>query len=372
MAEKTVSTESLAMEEEKQYTGKKLRMAFIGCGGIAQTHLAALRNMPEVEVVAGCDIDPKRLQIMEEKWGVKKNYKDWKVMLKEMAGEIDAIDVCTPNGVHAPAAIDSANAGLHVITEKPMAMTPDECNRMIEAAKKADKKMCIGFQYRYHPNTQFLKRAADEGQFGKVMFVKCRALRRRGIPNWGVFGQKELQGGGPMIDIGVHVIEMAHYVMGSPKPVSASGNTWTWMGNKPSNVVSQWPNWDYKTYTVEDLAIGQVRFENGALMQIEASFCNHIEKDVWNFELVGENGGCSWDPPMIFRDQAGSMVNIAPGFLPQDTGFASLFQVKLQNFVDACLKGTPMTAPGEAGLAVQKILDGVYRSAEAGKEILID
>ena len=104
------------------------------------------------------------------------------------------------------------------------------------------------------------------------MFVKCQALRRRGIPNWGVFGQKKLQGGGPMIDIGVHVIEMAHYMMGSPEPVAAAGNTWTYMGNKKSAVVSQWPNWDYKTYTVEDLAIGQIRFDNGSILQIEASF----------------------------------------------------------------------------------------------------
>lgn len=372
MAEKSVSTESLALEENQEYKGPKLRVAVIGCGGIAQTHLQAMQQMPEVEVVAGCDIDPKRLKIMEEKWGVKKNYKDWKVMLKEMAGQIDAVDVCTPNGVHAPASIDSSNAGLHVITEKPMAMTPDECKRMIEAAEKNGKKLCIGFQYRYHPNTQFLKRAADEGQFGKIMFVKCRALRRRGIPNWGVFGQKHLQGGGPMIDIGVHVIEMAHFVMGSPRPVAAAGNTWTWMGNKPSNVVSQWPNWDYKTYTVEDLAIGQIRFENGAIMQIEASFVNHIEKDVWNFELVGENGGCQWDPPMIFRDQAGYMVNIQPGWISRDAGFGTLFKTKLQNFVDACLNDTPMIAPGEAGLAVQKILDGVYRAADAGKEVTID
>ena len=126
---------------------------------------------------------------------------------------------------------------------------------MIEAAKKAKKKLVCGFQFRFHPATQFITRARDEGQFGNVMFMKCQALRRRGIPNWGVFGRKELQGGGPMIDIGVHVIEMAHYVMGSPRPVAASGNTWTYMGDKPSQVVSMWPNWDYKTYTVEDLAM---------------------------------------------------------------------------------------------------------------------
>lgn len=371
MADKSVSTDSLAMGDDKpQYKGKKFRIAFIGCGGIAQTHLAALQNFEDVEVVAGVDILPSRLKVMEEKWGVTKLYKDWKTMLKEV--QPDAVNICTPNGVHAAPAIDAAAAGCHVIVEKPMAMTPAECQKMIDTAKKHKVKLAVGFQYRYHPNTQFLKRAADEGQFGDVMFVKCRALRRRGIPNWGVFGQKKLQGGGPMIDIGVHVIEMAHYVMGSPKPVAATGNTWTFMGNKPSKIESMWPNWDYKTYTVEDLAIGHVRFENGAILHIEASFCAHIEKDVWNFDLMGTKGGCNWDPPMIFRDVAGTMINSVPGYLSNTGTFPEMFKIKLRNWIDACTKGTELTAPGEAGLAVQKILSGVYASAEAGgKEVPI-
>lgn len=370
MAEKTVSTESLAKEVKQAYKGQKLRMAFVGCGGIAQTHLQVIQqNLPEIEVVAGVDIDPDRLVTMEEKWGVKNNYTDWKKMLREV--KPDVVNVCTPNGVHAQPAIDASAAGAHVITEKPMAMNSRECEKMVEAAAKAKRKLAVGFQYRYHPNTQHLKRAREAGQFGNIMFMKCQALRRRGIPNWGVFGRKELQGGGPMIDIGVHVIEMAHYLMGSPQPVLASGNTWTYLGDKPSNVVSQWPNWDYKTYTVEDLAIGQIRFANGAIMQIEASFAAHIEKDVWNFTMMGDKGGARWDPAQIYTDAAGTMVNIDTGFLPSGTDFFSLFTLKLRNFTDAILKGTPLEAPGEAGVAVQKILDGVYRSAEAGKEITI-
>jgi predicted dehydrogenase len=274
--------------------------------------------------------------------------------------------------VHAAPAIDALNAGCHVIVEKPMAMNPAQCKKMIETAAKNKKKLSVGFQYRYHPNTEFITRARDEGQFGNVMFVKCQALRRRGIPNWGVFGQKELQGGGPMIDIGVHVIEMAHYTMGSPKPIAASGNTWTYLGDKKSDVVSQWPNWDYKTYTVEDLAIGQIRFDNGAILQIEASFAAHIKEDIWNFTLVGDKGGASWDPPGIFTDRAGTMTNTNPAFLSNKTDFHNLFISKLRNWVDGCTKGTELRAPGEAGLAVQKMLDGIYRSAAAGKEVRID
>ena len=369
MPDKAVSTESFATEKKKAHKGKKLRVAIIGCGGISEVHIKAFRTMPEVELVAGVDIKPERLDVMTEKFEIPKVYEDWRVMLKEV--KPDAVSVCTPNGVHAPAAIAASKAGCHVITEKPMAMTPAECEQMIAAAKKAKKKLVCGFQFRYHPTTQMLVRARDEGQFGNIMFVKCLALRRRGIPNWGVFGQKELQGGGPMIDIGVHVIEMAHYTMGSPKPVAASGNTWTYMGDKPSKVVSQWPNWDWKTYTVEDLAIGQIRFANGAIMQIESSFAAHIEKDAWNFTLVGDKGGASWDPAAIFTDRAGTMTNSTPGFMPK-ADFHALFVAKLQNFVNGCLHNRPLEAPGEAGLAVQKILDGVYRSAQTGGEVTID
>ena len=370
MAEKSVSTDSLSMDTAAKYSGPKLRIAIIGCGGIAQTHIGALKDIPEAEIVAGVDIKPDRLEVMADKHGVKACYSDWKKMLKEV--KPDAVSICTPNGVHAQPAIDAAKAGCHVMVEKPMAMNPDECKRMIDASKKAGKKLSVGFQYRYHPNSQFLTRARDENTFGKVMFVKCQALRRRGIPNWGVFGQKQLQGGGPMIDIGVHVIEMAHYVMGSPKPISASGNTWTYLGDKASNVASMWPNWDYKTYTVEDLAIGQIRFENGSILQIEASFAAHIEKDVWNFTLMGDKGGCTWDPPMIFTDRAGTMMNEKPGWISDKGDFPTLFKLKLQNWIDGCLHNKPLIAPGEAGLAVQKILDGVYRASDAKKEVMID
>jgi len=370
MAEKSVSTESFAVEKQQDYSGKKLRLAFIGCGGISEMHIRVLQKFPDVAVVAAVDINPERLKVMREKYGIQALYDNWKKMLKEVRP--DAVNICTPNGIHAQPAIDAAKAGCHVVVEKPMAMTPDECKKMIDAVHKAGKKLTIGFQYRYHPNTQFLVRARDDGRFGNVMFVKCLALRRRGIPNWGVFGQKALQGGGPMIDIGVHVIEMAHFVMGSPKPVAAAGNTWTYLGNKPSDVSSMWPNWDHKTYTVEDLAIGQIRFDNGAVMQIEAMFAGHVKEDVWNFTLVGDKGGCQWDPPLIFTDRAGTMVNESPAYLSTQNDFPSLFTLKLRNWVDGCMKGTPLIAPGEAGLAVQKILDGVYRAAAAGKEVKID
>lgn len=345
---------------------QKLRLAMVGCGGISEHYMRAVNKLSRVEVVAAVDTQPEVLSAFQQRHHIPKVFSDYRDMLAHAGA--DAVCVCTPNVLHAPVSIAALRAGAHVLTEKPMALTPRECVEMIHAAREAGRKLAVGFQYRYHPATQMLKRAADAGQFGAIMHVKCQAMRRRGIPNWGVFSQKKLQGGGPLIDIGVHVLEMAHYVMGSPRPVSASGNIWTFDGNRPNRVPCMWPGWDWRQHDIEDMAVGQIRFENGAILQIEASFIAHIEKDIWNFQLSGTNGGANWDPPQIFTNYADTMVNIAPAYLPP-MDFDGLFKVKLERFVSSLLDGTPLDAPAEAGLAVQEMIDGIYRSAEAGREV---
>lgn len=359
------------MAKKKGTTKKpgKLRVAFIGAGGIAGTHMRYLAEMADVEIVAQADISEASMQRWAEQYGIADSFTDYEEMLTKV--KPDAVSVCTPNGMHAPAAIAALKAGAHVIVEKPMAMNAGEAQAMIDAAEKGKRKLVIGFQYRFDPKTTFIKKAIDAGRMGQIVYGRVQSLRRRGIPNWGVFGRKELQGGGPLIDIGVHALEMTHFAMGSPKPVAASGSTFTYLGNKKSNVVSQWPNWDHKTYTVEDLAIGQIRFENGAILSIEASFAAHIEKGAMSFTLMGEKGGASWDPPQIFRDDNGYMINVQPDFLPGG-GFGDCFKLKMRNFVEHVLYDAPTLAPAEHGLMVQKMLDGIYASAEEGKEVAID
>ena len=354
---------------------KTIRIGVLGCGKISTCqHIGRFMKKDaksKSEIVAVYDPKPGRAKkCLEENKTTAKICKSVEELLAE---PIDAVVIATPNDTHCPLTLQAIAAGKHVFVEKPMAMNPAECKKMIAAAKKNKVKLSVGFQQRYNDKTTALIRARDEGRFGNIMFVKCQALRRRGVPNWGVFGQKELQGGGPMIDIGVHILECAHAFMGSPKPVAASGNIWTYMGDKPSTVRNAWPNWDYKTYTVEDLAIGQIRFENGAILQIESSFIAHIEKnDVFNFTAMGEKAGCSWEDTAIYTDENGLMVNMKPTYIGSTDAWGGLFRVKLQNWVDACTKGTPLGASGEAGLAVQKMLDGIYRSAAEGKEVTID
>ena len=345
---------------------RKLRYGFIGAGGIAGAHLRDLVRRDDVELVAMADVSEAAMHRHKEQFGISGMYAEWPEMLA--AENLDAVSVCTPNKLHEQPVIDALNAGCHVLCEKPLAHSAEAGERMVAAAEANGRKLVIGFQYRYHARTQYLRRAFDAGAFGKVLYARVRAIRRRGIPNWGVFGRKDLQGGGPLIDIGVHVLEMAHYAMGSPAPASATADMFTYIGNQPSNQIeSAWKGWDHETYTVEDLAVGRIRFANGAVAHVEAAFACHGE-DAWNFELMGDAGGARWDPPRIYKDEHGHMVNTEPGWLSKE----SMFSRKMNNFVDHCLYDKPTLAPGTDGLAVQRMLDALYRSAEdSGREVAI-
>jgi predicted dehydrogenase len=346
---------------------KFFNVGFIGAGGIARTHMNHLKKIDGVQLAAAADISEPTLKRAQEQHGIQRTYTDYRQMLKDEK-DLHAISVCTPNGLHAENTIAALEAGRHVIVEKPMAMNAKEAQKMLDAARRAHKQLIIGFQYRFDPRSRMIRKQIESGQFGKILYVRCQALRRRGIPNWGVFGRKDLQGGGPMIDIGVHVLEMAHFMIGSPRPAAAFGNTWTFMGNQPSDVLSQWPHWDHKTYTVEDMAVGMIRLDGGAMLTIEASFVAHIEQDVFNVQIMGEKGGATWDPPQIYRDVDGYMMNLTPGFI----GKSEVWDQKMRHFVEVCRDGRENESPGEHGLMVQKMLDGVYAAAEAGGEVPIE
>jgi len=348
-----------------------LRLGFIGTGGIAATQMRALASRPDVELCAIADIDAGALATRGDAFGITARYTDYRQMLKRE--QLDAVSICTPNQTHAQTAIAALQSGVHVLCEKPMAHTAAAARRMVDVAEQTGYKLVIGFQYRFNPKTQFLRNAVRNGELGRIRFGRVQALRRRGIPNWGVFGRKELQGGGPLIDIGVHVLEMTHYTMGSPRPVSASADLFTYLGNQPSDrVESVWKGWDWKSYTVEDLAVGRIRFEDGAVLHIESSFAAHIESDSFNFQLMGESGGCTWEPARLHCDEGGYMVDKEPGWLSPRTSWQDMFDAKMHAFVDHVLHDKPTIAPAEDGLRVQQMLDALYRSAErGGREVVI-
>jgi predicted dehydrogenase len=346
---------------------KPFKIGFIGAGGIALTHMHHLKKIEGVQLITAADISGKALDKAKADYELKDVYTDYKQMLAKHP-DLDAISVCTPNGLHAENTIAALEAGKHVIVEKPMAMSVKQAQAMVDAAKRARKTLIVGFQHRFEPKSKVVRDQVASGAFGKILYVRAQALRRRGIPSWGVFGRKDLQGGGPMIDIGVHILEAAHSMIGAPRPVSAVGQIFTYMGNKKPDALAPWGDWDYKTYTVEDLAVGMIRFDTGAMLTIESSFAAHIEKDVWNVTIMGEKGGASWEGPEIFNDVGGYMMNSKPQFI----GKWDHFEYKMRHFVEVCRDGRQNECPAEHGLMVQKMLDGLYAAAEKGGEVQIE
>ncbi len=344
---------------------KIIRVGFIGAGGIARYQASLLQKVENVEIVAAADINEKSLENFKKDIPVKHIFTDWKELLK--LKELDAVSVCTPNKLHYLPTIEALKSGKHVIVEKPMAMNAKEAKEMVDTAKKHKKVLQIGFQWRFTPSALLLKKQVEAGAFGDILYVRCQALRRRGIPSWGVFGQKELQGGGPMIDIGVHILEVAHNVMGAPKPLKASAACYTYIGNKKPDVACGWGAWDYKTYNVEDLAVGFIRFANGASLVIESSFAAHIEKDIFTFQIMGTKGGATLEPLQIFSDENGYMFNKTPYFI----GKGDCFEYKMRHFIECIRDGKKSEAPGEDGYVVQQMLDAIYESAEKGTEVSI-
>ena len=344
---------------------RSLKIGFIGTGFIGQHQIKLLKKVAGAEVIGAADIKESARSTAKE-LGVAQTFDTYQKMLKGLP-EIEAVSVCTPNGMHVEHTVAALDAGKDVMVEKPMAMNAKQGRKMLDAARRNKKKLIVGFQHRFEPRTRMIRDQIVAGEFGKILYVRAQALRRRGIPSWGVFGQKKLQGGGPMIDIGVHILEMAHYLIGSPEPISATGSTFTYLGNKPMEALAPWGAWDYKTYTVEDLAVGMIRFDTGAVLTVESSFAAHIEKDIWNVTIMGEKGGANWESSQIFTDHGGYMTNSTATVVGQ----WDHFEYKMQHFVEVCRDGRANEVPGEHGLMVQKMLDGIYASAEQGREVRI-
>ncbi len=346
---------------------RQLRIGCIGTGRIAERQVAVLRELSidGVRVIAAAGRNAERLSLFGEKYDIPNLYTDWRRLTGNP--DIDAVLVCTPNSMHYENTVHALRRGKHVLLEKPMATNAEEAEEMEREAKQSGKLLMMAFQHRFNPEAQMLRRAALDGTLGDIVYVRAQALRRRGIPSWGVFGQKEQSGGGPLIDIGVHVMEMAHYIMGSPRPATARGSVYTYIGDKPCDVACKWGPWDHATYSVEDLGVGFVTFDNGASMTIETSYAAHIEDDVWNVQVMGTKGGGTTAPGKLFFDHAGIMRNETPAFLDKTDGFTR----KMRHFCECVLDGVPCEAPAGDGVVLQKMLDGLYRSAEQKREIAI-
>jgi len=237
-----------------------LRFGMIGVGKISQgCHLTAYDKIDDVKIVAICDINEERLEEVGKKYPDAKLYTDYRKMIEDE--ELDAVDICTPNNIHSEAAVFALEHGLNVMCEKPDAVCVAEAEKMKAAAEKSGKTLMVMRNNRYRPTTKFLKQYIAEGKMGEIYAGRCGWIRRRGIPGWGGwFTDKKQAGGGPLIDLGVHIIDLAMYLMGNAKPVTVSGCTYL-----------KFPHTSYSKIDVDDLAMCFIRFDKGACLQIEFS-----------------------------------------------------------------------------------------------------
>lgn len=353
---------------------KKLRLGMIGAGNIANTHLSRYINNPNVELAAICDIDIDKANRTADKFGIPNRYPSAEAMLKAEA--LDAADVCVWNCSHAECTIAALNAGLNVLCEKPMAMTVAEAEAMKEAADKNGKLLMLGFVTRFSNEARITKDFIDNGNLGDVYYSKATYVRRHGNPG-GWFSDISRSGGGPIIDIGVHPLDLTRYLMGNPKPASvycvSANELHTDRANLKTRVGWYPEGADPKKdiCNVESSAVGIIRYENGASTLLECSYNLHAPSkgDNNGRMLFGTKGGLDIDNMILYTDVNGFMVDAKLQDVNNYTEAKEMFQAEMDHFVDCCLNGTECISPAEDGVVIMKILRALYESAETGKSV---
>jgi len=370
---------------------QKVKVGIIGCGGISKLkHFPALKKASDrVELVACCDIIEDRATQAAAQYGsnATKTYVDYRKMLEDKS--IEVVYVLTPNNSHCALTVDSLDAGKHVLCEKPMAATTVDASKMMDAVKRSGKKLTIGYQNRFRRDVQIMYKAAQAGELGDIYYAEAQALRRKGVPTWGVFPDKSKQGGGPLIDLATHALDIALWAMGNYKPKMVLGSVFQKMkDNFEGNLFGPW---DPKTYEVEDSAFGFLKMENGATINLNASWALNVRKNregqvtlvgtKAGVELVGEGAGAPTAPVngtgrAIFNTaKFGELIDMAPmeisGPGPADFGGDPwrVGDAECKAWLDAIVNDTEPVVKPEQAFVVTQILDAVYKSAEDGKAI---
>jgi predicted dehydrogenase len=277
-----------------------------------------------------------------------------------------------PNKHHAELTVEALEAGKHVLVEKPMALNAEAARRIVEAERTSDRTVMVAHQMRWLPEPREAKRMATAGELGEVYNAKCGMMRRKNIPGWGSwFTRMDESGGGPLIDIGVHVLDMAMWLLGNPKPVSVFASTYAKFGPQKRGLGS-WgtPQWD-GYFNVEDLATAMVKMDDGSTLTLEVSWAVNTLSDNSHFiDLMGTEGGASIrGKRLVFTTQKFDRpvdVEVTP---PAD-GDPRMLLAK--HFVDSCLAGSEPISDAVSGLVNNTILDAIYESARTGTAVELD
>jgi predicted dehydrogenase len=345
----------------------KLKVGVIGAGAIAKNHVQGYRNAG-AEILAICDVNPAALEKAKAEMNIPLGVTD----LRDILGnkDIEAVSVCTPNFLHCEMTVAALKAGKHVLCEKPMALDPKQAETMVKAAAKADRILMLGHNNRFTPEVQQVNRMREQGVLGEVYHAKASIIRRRGIPGLGGwFTTRAKSGGGPLIDIGIHAIDRAWYMMGKPKPVAVSGICYNKFGCDIAKYVcvGMWagPRKLDGIMDVEDFAAALVRFENGATMQVEVSWACNREDEPMKSVIMGDKAGIILvNDDLTLFSEADNMLTT------QKVAFdKTIYKDRHQHFVDCVTKGVTCTCPGADGLAMQKVLYGIQASSDQGKEV---
>ncbi len=356
----------------------KLRIGIIGCGGIANgKHMPALKATDKADMVAFCDIIVERAEKAAKEYGVEgaKVYENYKELLADKS--IDVVHVLTPNRSHAEITIDALHAGKHVMCEKPMAKTAADARRMVEAAKQSGKKLTIGYQHRHKPESIYCKAAIERGDLGDIYFAKALAVRRRGTPTWGVFLNEYEQGGGPLIDIGTHSLDLTLYLMNNYKPRMVVGTKYKKLLDP--NCGNPWGPWDEKQNTVEDAAFGFITMENGATIILESSWALNVIEPIpeGTSMLCGTKAGAlvkGYGGVSINKDDFGKLVEIVPDMKSGGVAFyegkkSSAPLTEANRWLDAIINDTDPVVMPEQACVVSEILEAIYTSSKTGEPV---
>lgn len=351
---------------------EKLRVAIIGTGGISHSHMGGYKALSDIcDVVAVCDLDEEKVKKYAESYEVPAYYTDFNEMFAKE--KIDAVSVCTWNASHKKATVAALRAGCKVLCEKPMAMNTQEAEEMLAVSKETGNLLMIGFVRRFGNDAALIRDFRDGGTMGDIYYAKASYLRRNGCPG-GWFGDKEYSGGGPLIDLGVHVIDLVRYLAGNPKPVSVYGVTYNNLDPNRAGGGQSWVSttqgFEFK-FNVEEMASAMIRFDSGLTLSVEASFKLNLKKDRGEIELFGTKAGAKIDPQVeFFADMNGRFVDVKP-FGNSALSFDGLFANEISHFVDCCLGKCECIAPAEDGVTLMRILDAIYESAKTGHEVVL-
>ena len=355
------------------YEGRKLKVGIIGCGGIANgKHMPALKQVAEAEMVAFCDLVIERAQEAAKNYGTPdaKVYVDYKELLKDES--IDVVHVLTPNRAHSFITVDALDAGKHVMCEKPMAINSAEAKKMIDAAKRNGKKLTIGYQNRQTKESLYLKMESDQGTFGDIYYARAIALRRRGVPTWGVFLSEEEQGGGPLIDIATHALDLTLWILNNYEPAYCVGKTFHAL-NDQTNTANAWGDWDPEKFTVEDSGFGFVVMKNGAVISVESSWAlNSLLTDGQLVFSGTKAGGDNYSGVRINGVRNGRRYVYSPDLHAGgvafydgiDDGDPSVIEAK--QWIRSIINDTDPCVLPEQAYVVTRILEGIYESSRTG------